>query len=116
MINICSLGDIRPILISKKGNPEIVKIVGKYFNEHDPVYYQIVKNCSAEVRTNANAKYFFQISLKEYEEIKYKIYVDVMDLVQDYYITRKKKYDGIKKVSDLVTYKKKDTKKLKKWY
>lgn len=116
MINICNLSDIRPILISKKGNPEIVKIVRKYFNEHDPVYYEIVKNCSAEVKTNINAKYFFQISLKEYEEIKYKIIVDIMNLVTDYYINRKKKFKSLKKITDLVTYKKKDTKKVKKWY
>jgi hypothetical protein len=116
MKNVKSLGDIRQILISKKGNPEIVKIVKKYFNEHDPVYYQIVKNCSAEVSTNANAKYFFQISLKKYDEIKYKIYVDVMDLIADYYINREKQFKNLKKVTDLVTYKKKDTKKVKKWY
>ena len=83
-----------------------MKIVREYFNEHDPVYYEIVKNCSAEVKTNANAKYFFQISLKEYKEIKYKIVVDIMDLIQDYYITRDKKFEKVKNVTDLVTYKK----------
>jgi len=39
-----------------------------------------------------------------------------LTFIQDYYIARKKKYSGIKKVSDLVTYTKKDTKNLKKWY
>jgi len=93
-----------------------VKIVREYFNEHDPVYYEIVKNCSAEVKTNANAKYFFQIRLKEYEDIKYKIVVDIMNLVQDYYIVREKEFKNIRNVADLVTYKKKDVKKLKKQY
>lgn len=88
-----------------------MKIVRKYFNEHDPVYYKIVKSCSAEVSTNANTKYFFQIILKEYEKIKYKIYVDVMDLIADYYINRQNQFKNLKKVTDLVTYKKKDTKK-----
>ncbi|AJH02123.1 hypothetical protein LF65_05615 [Clostridium beijerinckii] len=114
MINICNLSDIRPILISKKGNPEIVKIVRKYFNERDPVYYEIVKNCSAEVKTNANAKYFFKISLKEYEDIKYKIVVDIMNLVVDYYIGREKQFKNLKKVTDFVTYTKKDIKNFKK--
>ncbi|MCE5222064.1 MAG: hypothetical protein LLF98_12630 [Clostridium sp.] len=113
MKNVKSLGDIRQILISKNGNPEIVKIVKKYFNEHDPVYYQIVKYHWYEIHTKANAMYFFQISLKEYEEIKYKIYVDVMDLIADYYINRQKQFKNLKKVTDLVTYKKKDTKKAK---
>lgn len=116
MINITNLGDIRPILISGKGNPEIVKLVRKYFNDKPPVYRGIVKYYWYEIHTNNNAKYFFQISLKEYEDIKYKIFIDVMNLVQDYYIARKKKYSGIKKVSDLITYKKRDTKNLKKWY
>ena len=106
MINIKSLSDIRPMLISGKGNPEIVKLVRKYFDNKPPVYREIVKYYWYEIYSNKNAKYFFQISLKEYEDIKYKIFVDVMDLVQDYYIARKKKYDGIKKVSDMVTYKK----------
>lgn len=114
MINICNLSDIRPILISKKGNPEIVKIVREYFNEHDPVYYEIVKNCSAEVKTNTNAKYFFQISLKEYENIKYKIVVDIMNLVVDYYIAREKQFKNLKRVTDFVTYTKKDIKNFKK--
>lgn len=106
MKNIKSLSDIRPILISKKGNPEIVKIVSKYFAKQAPVYYQIVKNCSVEIRTNSQAKNSFQISLKEYEEIKYKIYVDIMDLIADYYISRKKKFNDLRNVTDLVTYKK----------
>ena len=53
MKNIKSLGDIRQILISKSGNPEIVKIVRKYFNEHDPVYYQIVKYHWYQIGTNS---------------------------------------------------------------
>lgn len=111
MININNLGDICPILISKKGNPEIVKIVKKYFDEHDPVYYQFVKWHWYDKR---QAKCHFNVTAKEYEDIKYKIVVDIMNLVQDYYIARKKKYDGIKKISDLVTYKKKSSTKLKK--
>lgn len=114
MININNLGDIRPILISGKGNPEIVKLVRQYFNKYDLVYYQIVKNCSAEVRTNGNAKYFFQIGLKEYEDIKYKIVVDIMNLVVDYYIAREKQFKNLKKVTDFVTYTKKDIKNFKK--
>lgn len=106
MENIKSLGDIRQILISKKGNPEIVKIVIKYFNEHDPVYYQIVKYHWYEIHTKSNAMYFFQIGLKEYEEIKYRIYVDIMDLIADYYINRKKKFNDLNNVTDLVTYRK----------
>lgn len=114
MININSLSDIRPILISRKGNSEIVKLVRKYFDEHDPVYYQIVKYHWYEIHTKANAMYFFQISLKEYEEIKYKIYVDIMNLVVDYYIAREKQFKNLKKVTDFVTYTKKDIKNFKK--
>ena len=105
MIKIKRLSDIQGILLFKKANPEIVRLVQGYFLEKDRVYYKIVKFFWYEIDTDYKAKLHFGISLKEYREIKYRIIVDITDLIQDYYIAREKRFKTYKNVIDLVTYK-----------
>lgn len=111
MENIKTLEDVYKILYLKQCNKELLSVVKVYFVAHNPICKQIVKFYYYNAK---QAKFHFNTSATEYEKIRYKICTDIANLVWDYYKNRANTIENLDNVTDLITYRKTSSKKLKK--